>query len=152
MTNQEVWNFLKAGKGKKRKLEELDLQLKQLEEGENYIKAIDYEKPTVSGGTTSDLSSIVAQQEEAAKRLKKSIIETTKEILWWKNEVLAMTRFCNNDVQAGILIAKFVNEKSWKEIQKEYRYSESQPYVICRQAVAEIANKYKPANKEHRKQ
>ena len=152
MTNQEVWDFLKAGKGKKRKLEELDLQLEQLGKDEIYIRAIDYEKPAVSGGTTSDLSDVVARKEEAMKKLKKSIIEVKEEILRWKNEVLTMTQLCENDVQAGVLIAKFINGKSWKEIQREYHYSESQPYVICRQAIAAIASKHKPMGEDNRKQ
>lgn len=152
MTDQEVWEFFKAGKGKKKKLEELRLRLRYLENEDGGLKAIDYEKPSISGGTISDLSEAVIRSEESRARVKKAIAEMQVKIFDWQEQALSMIHACENDMQAGILIAKFINEKSWREIQKEYHYSESQPYVICRRAIEVIACKYKPVSKENRKQ
>lgn len=152
MTDQEVWDFFKAGKGRKKKLEELQIRLQHLENEEGALKAIDYEKPSVSGGSISDLSDTVMRSEEARAKVKKAIAEMQVKIFDWQEKALAMIRLCENDMQAGILIAKFINEKSWREIQREYHYSESQPYVICRQAIAAIASKHKPMDEENRKQ
>ena len=143
MTEKEVWDFLKEGKGKKKLLRELIVQLQQLEADENCIKAIDYEKPSVSGGTTSDLSDAVIRSEAARERVKRSIVEMQAEIDAWKEQAISMIRVCRNDMQRGILTAKFLNGKSWRKIQEEYHYSESQPYAICRIAITEIARNYR---------
>ena len=151
MTDREVWDFFKAGKGRKKKLEELQIRLQHLESEEGALRAIDYEKPSVSGGSISDLSDAVIRGEEARARVRKAIAEMQVKIFDWQEQALLMVRLCENDIQAGILIAKFINEKSWREIQREYHYSESQPYVICRQAIAAIASKHKPMDEENRK-
>lgn len=143
MTDQDVWAFFKSGKGKKKRLEELCLQLEQLEESESYIKAIDYEKPSVSGGTISDLSDTVMRGEAVKARVKKEIAEMQVEIYDWQGKAYAMIRFCKNDLQAGVIAAKFIREKPWKEVQQEYCYSRRRLYDICREAMSQIASKYK---------
>lgn len=143
MTNQEVWDFFKDGRGKKKRLKELKKQLQQLESSETYLKAIDYEKPTVSGGTLSDLSATIIREEEAKANFKKEIAETQADIYEWQRKAYAMLRFCKSDLQAGVIAARFIHEQSWEEVQSEYCYSRRRLYDICREAMAQIASEYK---------
>ena len=53
MTEQDVWNFLKEGEGKRRRLKALEAKKDKIEKDAYSIKAIDYEKPRVSGGMLS---------------------------------------------------------------------------------------------------
>ncbi len=152
MTDQEVRKYLEAGGNKRQLLRELQKQLFVLEHSESCIKAIDYEKPSVSGGSMSDLSDTVIRGEEATKKLKERITETIAGICTWKEKAFSMIQCCEDDASISILVARFINGKSWKEIQEEYHYAESRPYVICRMAIAEIARKYQPIDQENRKQ
>lgn len=142
MTDKEVWDFFKAGRGKKKRLQELQKQLDQLEHSESYIKAIDYEKPSVSGGSMSDLSDTVLRGEEAKAKVKKSIAEMQAEIYEWQYRFYQMIRICTNGLHASILQRRFLDERSMKDIQEEYHYSRRRVTGICREAIREIATKF----------
>lgn len=139
MTEQDVWNFLKEGEGKRRRLKALEAKKDKIEKDAYSIKAIDYEKSRVSGGMLSDVSDKLIQKEEEKSRIKAEIAEQEAGIYAWETKALRMSRYCDNDTQAALFVERFVNGKSQEEIQKEYHYAERQPYNIYNQAVAAIA-------------
>lgn len=139
MTEQDVWNFLKEGEGKRRRLKALEAKKDKIEKDAYSIKAIDYEKPRVSGGMLSDVSDKLIQKEEEKSRIKAEIAEQEAGIYAWETKALRMSRYCDNDTQAALFVERFVNGKSQAEIQKEYHYAERQPYNIYNQAVVAIA-------------
>lgn len=93
MTEQDVWNFLKEGEGKRRRLKALEAKKDKIEKDAYSIKAIDYEKPRVSGGMLSDVSDKLIQKEEEKSRIKAEIAEQEAGIYAWETKALHMSRY-----------------------------------------------------------
>ena len=141
MTEQDVWNFLKEGEGKRRRLKALEAKKDKIEKDAYDLPV--YSQVMDSYEMLSDVSDKLIQKEEEKSRIKAEIAEQEAGIYAWETKALRLSRYCDNDTQAALFVERFVNRKSQAEIQKEYHYAERQPYNIYNQAVAAIARNCK---------
>ena len=142
MTEREIRSFLKAGRGKYHLKEEIEREMRAIEEDVSAIGAIDYEKTKVSGGELADLSDTVIKKELAMARLQKKMALLQMDIFEWKEKALEMIACCADDIKRSILMERFISCDSWTTIQSRHNYAERNPYKLCNEAITEIVRKY----------
>lgn len=93
----------------------------QIERKADTLSATDYSKDRISGGTCSDISSIVVSIEQCVEQQRREIerLNAIKAEVRW---VIGQVK--QNDL-AMILTERYVRDKSWKEIAETLRYSEA---------------------------
>ena len=93
----------------------------QIERKADTLSATDYSKDRISGGTCSDISSIVVSIEQCVEQQRREIerLNAIKAEVKW---VIGQVK--QNDL-AMILTERYVRDKSWKEIAETLRYSEA---------------------------
>ncbi len=146
MTKKEVRNFFKALKGKRARRRSLISERERATEELCQIRAVDYEKPRVSGGNGVDISKILeaAEAENQARtvELARLILEIEKET----TKAYNMISSCDTDQQKSVLVDHWMREMPWKMVAEVHHYSRDTILKTAAAAVAAIARNYKGAD------
>ncbi len=115
---------------------EMRAAIQKYQQEADTIKAIRYDVPRVTSSNQSDLSDVVIRRENTVRKLTQNWAEREKE-LTGKLETLQNLLFLLEDGnQRGVIIARYINGKTWEAIAEEYHYSERSIRRLHNKAVA----------------
>lgn len=137
MTYEEIKNLLKRLSENKRLLRALQRQMDELRKQAMIIPALRYEKERVKGGENTP-----AQQRyiEHLERLEESF-NAIFESVCQTEDIIAENLKSLTPTEQTIIVERYINGKSWKELQKEYHYTDNGLYTIHNRSLKKIAKK-----------
>ena len=143
MTYGELKKKLEELRGKKRRLKQLEMQIAEEKASIDGVQAVNYERASVQGGTSSPI------QQRYIEHMERLCADRNKVL----DEVFALEDFLADhmedleEVERNMLTDRYMNGKSWRKIQEEYGYEEAQPYRIVGGAIKKICRKAKDDSK-----
>lgn len=143
MTEQEVGQFFFRLRGKRRYRESLEREQENAMLDLCRIKAVNYEDPRVSGGSSSDISKRLIAAEEKNRIRAKRIAQLIEEIEEASAVALDMIDTCDTYTQKSVLIDRWLSDMRWEEIEERQNYSERHLKRIEEAGIAAIARNYR---------
>lgn len=143
MTEQEVRQFFLRLKGKRALRRSLISEQAKATEDLCQIRAVDYEKPRVSGTSDMDISKMLVAAEDRNRIRAQRLAALMQEIEEESEKAYNMISLCDNDLQKSILIDRWMQDTPWDEMEKRHHYSRKQLWRIMLCGVAAIAKGYK---------
>ena len=143
MTEQEVRQFFLKLKGKRALRRSLVSEQERATQDLCQIRAVDYEKPRVSGGSSSDISKRLIAAEEKNRIRAKRLAVLMQEIEEESTKAYDMISLCDTDLQKSLLIDRWMQDTPWDEMERKHHYTRKQLWRIMLMAVSSIALRYK---------
>ncbi len=143
MTEQEVRQFFLKLKGKRALRRSLISEQERATQDLCQIRAVDYEKPRVSGTSNADISKMLVAAEEKNQTRAQRLAVLMQEIEEESTKAYDMISLCDNDLQKSVLIDRWMQDTPWDEMEKRHHYSRKQLWRIMLCGVAAIAKGYK---------
>ena len=134
MTYNEAKDKLKALKGLKRLVRAKARQIQEEREQIN-ITAVDYSKERVSGGTATSMQQRFAEHMERLEAEYDRLLDRMREV----EDMLAEHLGDLTDIEQAIIVERYMHNKSWRQIEKEYEYSIDSIFRLHHTAVAKIS-------------
>lgn len=107
------------------------------------LKAINYESPRVSGGSSSDLSSTVEKIEKTIKTMEAERIKALDNLLTMQCAVNYIADKLDDQKLRGVIIARYINCESWKCIAGKLTCAVSSVYKLHRKAIQTLNDERK---------
>lgn len=143
MTEQEVKQFFRKLKGKRALRRSLISEQAKATEDLCQIRAVDYEKPRVSGTSDMDISKMLVAAEGQNRIRTRRLTVLMQEIEEESAKAYDMISLCDTDLQKSLLIDRWMQDMSWDEMERKHHYSRKQLWRIMLCGVAAIARGYK---------
>lgn len=134
MTYNEAKDKLKALKGLKRLVRAKARQIQE-EREQISITAVDYSKEHVSGGTATSMQQRFAEHMERLEAEYDRLLDRMREI----EDMIAEHLGDLTDIEQAIIVERYMHNKSWRQIEKEYEYSIDSIFRLHHTAVAKIS-------------
>ena len=134
MTYNEAKDKLKALKGLKRLVRAKARQIQE-EREQIGITAVDYSKEHVSGGTATSMQQRFAEHMERLEAEYDRLLDRMREI----EDMIAEHLGDLTDIEQAIVVERYMHNKSWRQIEKEYEYSIDSIFRLHHTAVAKIS-------------
>ncbi len=142
MTEQEVKQFFRRLKGKRALRQSLLSEKEKATEDLCQIRAVDYEKPRVSGTSDMDISKVLISAEAKNQTRAERLAILMQEIEEESAKAYDMISCCDTALQMSLLIDRWMQDMPWDEMERKHHYTRKQLWRIMLQAVAAIAKKY----------
>lgn len=139
MTENDVKNFFERIRKQQGYKDSLEQERKAVWNDISTIKAIDYEKARVTGGTQSDIGKMLERADERCDRVDKEVVRAIEELNKLRERAHELLLLCENELQKGVLIDRYLRCLRWDAIGTKYHYSENQLYRIRNDACKSIA-------------
>lgn len=139
MTEIEVKNFFEKIRRQKGYRDSLEQERETVRADISTIKAVDYEKARVTGGSQTDIGKLLERAQERCNRLDKEIVKAIEELNESREQAHKLLLLCENALQKGILLDRYLRCLAWNVISEKYNYSENQLYRIRNDACRAIA-------------
>ncbi len=143
MTEQEVRQFFLKLKGKRALRRSLISEQERATQDLCQIRAVDYEKPRVSGGSDVDISKMLVAAETKNQTRAQRLAVLMQEIEEESTKAYDMISLCDTDLQKSVLIDRWMQDTPWDEMERRHHYSRKQLWRIILCGVAAIAKGYK---------
>ena len=134
MTYNEAKDKLKALKGLKRLVRAKARQIQE-EREQISITAVDYSKEHVSGGTATSMQQRFAEHMERLEAEYDRLLDRMREV----EDMLAEHLGDLSDIEQAIIVERYMHNKSWRQIEKEYEYSIDSIFRLHHTAVVKIS-------------
>lgn len=134
MTYNEAKDKLKALKGLKRLVRAKARQIQE-EREQIGITAVDYSKERVSGGTATSMQQRFAEHMERLEAEYDRLLDRMHEI----EDMIAEHLGDLTDIEQAIIVERYMHNKSWRQIEKEYEYSIDSIFRLHHTAVVKIS-------------
>ena len=134
MTYSEAKDKLKALKGLKRLVRAKARQIQE-EREQIGITAVDYSKERVSGGTATSMQQRFAEHMERLEAEYDRLLDRMREI----EDMIAEHLGDLTDIEQAIIVERYMHNKSWRQIEKEYEYSIDSIFRLHHTAVVKIS-------------
>ncbi len=118
MTYNEAKDKLKALKGLKRLVRAKARQIQE-EREQISITAVDYSKERVSGGTATSMQQRFAEHMERLEAEYDRLLDRMREV----EDMIAEHLGDLTDIEQAIIVERYMHNKSWRQIEREYCYS-----------------------------
>ncbi len=141
MTEKDVKDVLMRCRRSQRLYDALMEEREQMVNDIASIKAIRYDSVHVSGGTINDLSQQVIEIEKQGERLNEMIQHQLNIIIKDKASTMAYIGLIDDQGTKALLIERYINGKSWKELCDKCHWSRSWAVELHDRGVTEIARK-----------
>lgn len=139
MTEIDVKNFFERIRKQRGYKESLEQERKEVWSDIGTVKAIDYEKARVTGGSQSDIGRMLERAHERCDQVDKEIVKAIEELNRLRGHAHELLLLCDNELQRGILIDRYLRYMQWNVISEKYHYSENQLFRIRNDACKSIA-------------
>ena len=147
MTEQEVKQFFVGLKANRQLRRDLISEQERATEDLCQIRAVDYEKPRVSGGSDTDISKMLAAAEEQnqarAHRLAALMLTIEEETV----KAYDMISCCGNAMQKSVMIGRWMRGMRWEALEKIHHYTRWTLWAYETGAFKAIAENYKEPRK-----
>ena len=143
MTEQEVRQFFLKLKGKRALRRSLVSEQERAAQDLCQIRAVDYEKPRVSGGSGVDISKMLVAAETKNQTRAQRLAVLMREIEEESTKAYDMISLCDTDLQKSLLIDRWMQDTPWDEMERKHHYTRKQLWRIMLMAVSSIALKYR---------
>lgn len=120
----EIENFLNQLKCLLIETSEMKAAIQRYKQEADTIQAIRYDVPRVTGSHQSDLSDVVIQRENTVRKLMEEWAEREKQLTMQLETLQNLLPLLSDGTQRGVIIARYINGKTWEMIAEEYHYSE----------------------------
>lgn len=137
MTFGEIKEILEKYINKKKILRAQERRLCELRAKIDDVGAVDYSRDKVVGGNVSSRTEVIIERISA---LENEIACLMEEIFAMEDVIADKMKECT-PLEQAMLIDRYMNEWSWKRIQKHYHYQQKQPYNIINSAIKKMAGK-----------
>ena len=134
MTYNEAKDKLKALKGLKRLVRAKARQIQE-ERAQIGITAVDYSKERVSGGTATSMQQRFAEHMERLEAEYDRLLDRMREI----EDMIAEHLRDLSDIEQAIIVERYMHNKSWRQIEKEYEYSIDSIFRLHHMAITKIS-------------
>lgn len=118
MTYNEAKDKLKTLKSLKRLVRAKARQIQE-EREQISITAVDYSKEHVSGGTATPMQQRFAEHMEKLEAEYDRLLDRMREV----EDMLAEHLGELTDIEQAIIVERYMHNKSWRQIEREYCYS-----------------------------
>lgn len=126
--------YLRQGYKLKQEIKSLEQTLEELESNLDNVKAIQYSKDKLQGGSLQDDTNIIEKIDkiiEVENIIKGKLLELKT---FQANLILEILKLNNTD-EKNLLQARYIMNLTWEEISKELDYSLTQIHRIHRKAL-----------------
>lgn len=151
MTEKEVKTFFDKVRRCQRLYNSIVYERDHIEEDLAAAKAIDYSKPHVSGGSSSDLLDVVmrihAEKDDCVRELEMRLWE----LQCFKADAIRVIRELNDPDKEAIMIDRYLRNLPWKAIFRAHHIERSEGFRRHKQAIRLIAEALTPKPKEEQK-
>ena len=141
MTEIDVKNFFERIRKQQGYKDSLVQERQAVWDDISTVKAIDYETARVTGGCQSDIGKLLERAQERCNRLDKEIAKAIEELNESREQAHYLLSLCENEIQKGVLIDRYLRCLQWNVISEKCHYSENQLYRIRNDACKVIAEK-----------
>lgn len=139
MTEQEVRQFFLRLKWKRALRRSLIAEQERVTADMCQIRAVDYEKPHVSGGNGTDIGKMLEAAEVKNQTRAKRIARLTLEIEEASGVALDMISSCDTDIQKSVLMDRHLQGMSWELMEKVHHYSRQHLWRFEQEGISAIA-------------
>ncbi len=115
---------------------EMRVAIQKYKQEAETIKAIRYDVPRVSGSQQSDLCDLIVQRESTVRKLTQDWAMREKQLTEKLETLQNLLPLLTDGNQRGVIIARYINGKTWEAIAEEYHYSERSIRRLHNKAVA----------------
>lgn len=134
MTYNEAKDKLKALKGLKRLVRAKARQIQE-EREQISITAVDYSKEHVSGGSATSMQQRFAEHMERLEAEYDRLLDRMREV----EDMIAEHLGDLTDIEQAIIVERYMHNKSWRQIEREYEYSIDSIFRLHHTAVTKIS-------------
>ena len=140
----EIENFLEKASHAREELEEMRLEWEAIEKDPSRLKAVQYDRPHVSGGELHDLSYTLVKKEEAEAAYKRRWFQRLDYILACGVAVREIARLLPSDsvLPVVILFAYGPKHIPLSRLGEELDVSKAAGIKLHRQAIQELTRKH----------
>ena len=142
MTEQEVRQFFRGLKANRQLRRDLISEQERATEDLCQIRAVDYEKPRVSGGSDTDISKMLAAAEEQNRERRRRLAALTLTIEEEAVKAYDMISCCDNAMQKSVMIGRWMREMRWETMENIHHYGRWMLWKYEAAAIAAIARNY----------
>ena len=139
MTYEELKEKLKQLRDTKRRIRQLDAQIAEAKATIDGVGAFRFDSVAVQGGKREPV------QQKYVERMERLLSNYNKLREDMANEVGTTEEYLSHmgegeltPIEQSILTDRYINCKSWREIQAEYHYENRQPYDIVKNAIKKL--------------
>lgn len=140
MTETEVKEMLMHVRRARLFYRQLKREAENLEEDASGLKGVCYDGVKVTGGQPSDLSDDVIAIESRRKKLDETIAYQYAYLLDCEIEAKRLISYVEDEGQAAVLYARYINALSWKEICNDLHWSRQWASTMHDRGIAKIAD------------
>lgn len=141
MTYDELKSKLKQLRDTKHRIKQLDAQIAEARATIDGVGAFRFDSVAVQGGQSEPI------QQKYVERMERLLSNYNKLRTDMANEVGAIEEYLSHmgeckltPIEQSILTDRYINCKSWRDIQVEYHYEDRQPYDIAKNAIKKLLN------------
>ena len=137
MTYEETKSLLKNLSEGKKLLRVIQRQIEEAKAQAMLIPALSYEKERVKGGESTPVQQrYIEHLELLEKRFSAALDKVCQAEDMIADNLQALT-----PIEQTIIIERYMHGKSWKEIERDYHYSEKHPFKIHNKALKKLCKK-----------
>lgn len=152
MTEKEVKVFFDKVRRCQRLYNSIVYERDHIEEDLAAAKAIDYSKPHVSGGTSSDLADVVMRIHAEKNDCVRELTMRLWELECYKEDAIRLLRLLKNPDQESLMMDRYLRGLSWKTIFRAHHIERTEGFRRHQKAIRCIAEAltHPPEKKEEK--
>jgi hypothetical protein len=148
MTEEEVKLFFDKVRRCQNLYNSIIYERDHIEEDLAAAKAIDYSKPHVSGGGTSDLLDVVLRIQAERDRCVRELTMRLWELECYKQDAIRLLRTLKDPELESVMIDRYLCGMSWKNIFRTHHIERSEGFRRHQKAIRLIAESLTPGSSE----
>lgn len=150
MTEQEIQKLFEDIRQMKIQKANLTAAIEDLEEEMTAIRAINYERPRVTGTANSDIAMTIERIWEKQEKLMKDFVKTLEYLTKAVTTAYKLMNLCENAEQRAVLRYKYMELLDSTQIQNKMHYGRTWIYLLEQRAIQAIAKETTRIRQEHR--
>lgn len=119
MTEEEIRDFFEKLRSQRQELYVLAQEREHMANDIAALKAVQYDKPKITGTVNSDLSQILERILERCDKLDKRLLECIDVLTSMRKKAYELLALCRDTKAKTILYDRYLAGMSWRKIEKE---------------------------------
>lgn len=144
MTEQEVKLFFDKVRRCQRLYDSIVYERDHIDDDLAAAKAIDYSKPHVSGGSTSDLLDVVLRIHAERDQCVRELTMRLWELECYKQDAIRLLRTLKDPELESVMMDRYLRGMSWKNIFRTHHIERSEGFRRHQKAIRLIAESLTP--------
>lgn len=152
MTEEEIKLFFDKVRRCQNLYNSIVYERDHIEEDLAAAKAIDYSKPHVSGGTSSDLADVVMRIHAEKNDCVRELTMRLWELECYKEDAIRLLQVLKNPDQESLMIDRYLRGMSWKTIFRAHHIERTEGFRRHHKAIRCIADALTPPPPEKKEE